>query len=98
MFKFEHLILVKGKVRRSLLALGYTVASAFAYAGEVNSDLMSTAKASLHEEHSAMLEEHLIAAASLNGGSLIDAIIAFLSSPAGQALIAMLIKLLLGGM
>ncbi len=42
--------------------------------------------------------EHADAVGALGDGTLIQALIDFLKSPAGQALIAMLIKLLLGGL
>lgn len=43
-------------------------------------------------------EHQAAAVGAIGDGTLIQALIEFLKSPAGQALIAMLIKLLLGGL
>ncbi len=78
-------------VAASLRQRGYGILEARRLSQTVDDDLIGLAAATCPPDVGDGL-------GAIGDGTIIAAIIAFIQSPAGQALIAMLIKLLLGGL
>lgn len=83
-------VLARAHVRQGLRAKGYGFAEAFQLAQTVDDELVSVAESQLAAAPAF--------ASEAVGGPILDAIIAFLKSDAGMALITLIIKLLLGGL
>ncbi len=83
--------LVKARVRQSLRREGYSLIESIQLAGSVDADLVDTALAASPDAFS-----ELNAMTGLGDGTLIQKFIDFLNSDLGKALIALIMKLLLG--